>query len=292
MILGTFTRSDGMNSMSACGKTDLPIPMISSRPRSSAELQRRRLWKVEGAAYALAILAHLGLWQLYKAMPIPPPPKEEPLIIEAALAVSKSAPASAATASAPPQPQIQQPPKPLPPKPQVQPPKPKPVPRVEKPASKKPEEAKPRPKPVSKPRQEAAREQEAEPPAPPAAQEEAPPAPPAPPAQVHKAPPKPPQGDDEDNNRYITGTVGGYRMNYPSLARQRGWEGTVTVKIHVSADGEIEDANVVGSSGHEMLDDSALDMVRSASHVKPCRRSDKPVGCTFTQAIHFKLSRE
>lgn len=289
-----------MNSITACGDSD---PHNNSRMKTfpyhvSADPQRKRLWLAEGAAYLLTILAHLGLWHIYQGMPprppeIPPPPIE--VVIIPPQPIIAAAPAAAAPA--PPKPQLQPPP----PKPQVQPPppKPKPVPKMEKPTPKPPEVVKPRPKPAPapkpKPRPEPEEEAEAEPahesPAP-VAREEAPPAPPAPPAPVHHAPPKPqPTEGDDDNNRYTTGTVGGYRMSYPAAAKQRGWEGTTTVKIHVSAGGEVESVSVVGSSGHDMLDEEAVDMVKGASHVKPCHRGDKPVDCSFTQSIVFRLNR-
>jgi protein TonB len=283
-----------MSSITIDGKTDPQGNALMNTRLARHDAGRRRLWMGEAAAYVLAILAHLGLWQLYQNSS-PPPPPQEPPVIEVQLVTARS-PAPTA-ASAPQPPQAQTPPPPA--LPQVQPPpKPKPVPKVEKPpVPKKPVEVKPRPQPVPKPRPVPKQEVET-PPTP--AHEEAPPAPipreeapPAPAAETHhKAAPKPPAGEDEENNRYTKGTVGGYRMRYPATARERGLEGTVTVKIHVSADGDIESVSVVGSSGHEMLDDSAVEMVKDASHVKPCYRGDKPVDCTFTQSVRFKLNHE
>jgi protein TonB len=265
-----------MNSISAYGNTDPNNPPMSSLSAyTTATPNQKKRWLVQAAAYVWAILVHYCVWQAYQGMKLP-----EPEIIPPPLEISIVMPSPPAPpAAAAPPPQIQPPP----PKPQVQPPKPKPLPKIEKPLP-----PKPRPTPTLKPRPEPQVERTPEPET--IEREEAPPAPPAP--VLHKAPPKPAPVENDENDRYSTGTVGGYRMNYPAMARQRGWEGTVSVKIHVSADGDIESVSISGSSGHEILDEYALDMVRAARNVKPCHRGDKPVACSFTQPIQFRLNHE
>ena len=46
-------------------------------------------------------------------------------------------------------------------------------------------------------------------------------------------------------------------FHYPLLARRRGWEGRVVLRIDVSADGEVSNIHVAQSSGYPVLDDSA-----------------------------------
>lgn len=46
-------------------------------------------------------------------------------------------------------------------------------------------------------------------------------------------------------------------FHYPLLARRRGWEGRVVLRIDVSADGEVSNIRVAKGSGHPVLDDSA-----------------------------------
>ena len=41
---------------------------------------------------------------------------------------------------------------------------------------------------------------------------------------------------------------------YPEVARQHGWEGTVTLHLELRADGTVGDVQVARSSGHEVLD--------------------------------------
>jgi protein TonB len=49
---------------------------------------------------------------------------------------------------------------------------------------------------------------------------------------------------------------------YPRVALMRGWEGTVTVELRVAPGGKLIEAKVEGSSGHEVLDTQALEMVK------------------------------
>lgn len=48
-------------------------------------------------------------------------------------------------------------------------------------------------------------------------------------------------------------------FHYPLLARRRGWEGTVRIGLHISANGEISRLRVVETSRHAVLDRAALD---------------------------------
>jgi protein TonB len=51
---------------------------------------------------------------------------------------------------------------------------------------------------------------------------------------------------------------------YPSAARLNGWEGKVVLRVQIRQDGHLESVSVVKSSGHETLDDAAMDAVRRA----------------------------
>ncbi len=48
---------------------------------------------------------------------------------------------------------------------------------------------------------------------------------------------------------------------YPTIARQRGWQGTVLVGFHVGDDGRLDKIHVARSSGYYVLDKSALDSI-------------------------------
>ncbi|HSD53723.1 MAG TPA: TonB family protein [Burkholderiales bacterium] len=49
---------------------------------------------------------------------------------------------------------------------------------------------------------------------------------------------------------------------YPRVALMRGWEGTVTMRLRVAPGGKLVEAKVEGSSGHQVLDAQAVEMVR------------------------------
>lgn len=271
-----------MNSMTAYGKTDIHRDTLMAffPTRGSAGQQRKKLWKAEGAAYALAILAHLAVWQLYQAMPTPPP-KEEPPIIEATLVVAQSAPAAAPAATPPPPAQTRPP---VQPPPKVKPqPKPKPLPKLEKPVVKKPD----RPKPIPKPEPEPQAVTAPAPPAPTPVEEEAPPAPVAP----HPKPAPKADADEGEDNKYHHGGISGLSsMRYHRLAQERGLEGTVRLKVHILADGDIGDVIVIGSSGHDLLDEYAVESVKGG-RATPSRRGDKPIDDWVILPIQFKLQR-
>jgi protein TonB len=52
---------------------------------------------------------------------------------------------------------------------------------------------------------------------------------------------------------------------YPSVARARRWEGKVVVEAIIRHDGEILDCHIAESSGHGVLDQDALSVLRRAS---------------------------
>jgi protein TonB len=53
-------------------------------------------------------------------------------------------------------------------------------------------------------------------------------------------------------------------MSYPRAAVLRKWQGKTVVEMQLSPDGSVTQVIVAESSGHAMLDDAALDMVRQS----------------------------
>jgi protein TonB len=270
MVWILFLKTTDMNSISTY-ETDLQHDTLMSffANRPNAERQRGRLWKAESIAYLLAILAHVAVWQIYQAMPPTPPQIEEPPLIMASLVMAPPAPV--ASAPTPPTPVVQPPKaKPLPK------PKPKPLPKPEKPVVKKPDRPKPQPKPEP--------QTVAEPtPAPPV--ESAPPAP----VEAPKASPK---AEDEltENTQYHAGGISGFGRRYSRLAEERGWEGTVKLKVQILASGDIGAVIVISSSGHEELDEQAVELVKEA-HATPAHRGDKPVDSWVIVPYQFRIQR-
>ena len=51
-------------------------------------------------------------------------------------------------------------------------------------------------------------------------------------------------------------------VDYPRIARQKGWEGTTQVRLQFGADGKVKSFTVGGSSGYEMLDEKAIEIIK------------------------------
>ncbi|WP_052417088.1 energy transducer TonB [Cellvibrio mixtus] len=153
-------------------------------------------------------------------------------------------------------PPVEQPPPPVIPPPEEVPPPPK----VEK----------PKPKPVEKPK-------------------------PVPVEQVVETPPPPPQPVAPPPPPPITPATAnpGYLRNpapeYPELAVERGWEGTVILNVHVLGNGKPSSVEVKISSGRNVLDTAAVQTVRRWSFV-PAKQGETPVDSWVEVPIDFKLS--
>jgi len=76
--------------------------------------------------------------------------------------------------------------------------------------------------------------------------------------------------------------------HYPTLARRRGIEGTVTLEVRVRADGLPERVAIGRSSGSGLLDAAALEAVRRW-RFRPARRAGVPVEGDVTVPITFRL---
>jgi protein TonB len=77
---------------------------------------------------------------------------------------------------------------------------------------------------------------------------------------------------------------------YPRLARQNRWEGVVYLRAAISAAGEVETVVVENSSGHQILDNSAVGEVRRWRFV-PARRGDLRVPCEVRIPVAFQLAQ-
>ncbi len=58
-------------------------------------------------------------------------------------------------------------------------------------------------------------------------------------------------------------------LNYPTAARQEGIYGSLLLEVALVADGSIDEVRVVRSSGHQVLDDAAVRIVRMAAPFSP-----------------------
>ena len=83
-----------------------------------------------------------------------------------------------------------------------------------------------------------------------------------------------------------------YRVNpkpaYPRQALMRNWTGKVILRVHVAADGSVGSVSVQESSGHDILDEAAVDAVKTW-RFNPAKRNGQPVAVWATVPITFRL---
>lgn len=148
----------------------------------------------------------------------------------------------------------------------------------------------------------------------------APPAPPPPPAPVpkpvtkptpKKAPPKPqpvvqpqpqvpvdvapsttpvPEPPAFVEADYRSASLNNPPTRYPRAALERHWEGRVLLRVQVLANGSAGEVAVEKSSGHEVLDASASEQVKSWRFV-PARERSGPLDSWVIIPIEFKIKR-
>ena len=58
-------------------------------------------------------------------------------------------------------------------------------------------------------------------------------------------------------------------LNYPTAARRNGIYGSLLLEVALVEDGSIEDIRVIRSSGHQVLDDAAVNIVRMSAPFAP-----------------------
>ena len=77
---------------------------------------------------------------------------------------------------------------------------------------------------------------------------------------------------------------------YPALARMRGWQGTAVVNVTVGPHGELLDLKVTRSSGHEILDQQALTMIREAQPLPPAPEALRGLALVVQLPVTFALN--
>lgn len=78
------------------------------------------------------------------------------------------------------------------------------------------------------------------------------------------------------------------RPDYPQLARRRGWQGTVLLKVFVNLQGGVTRVELIKSSGHEVLDRAALRQVREWRFT-PARKGNRAVASEALVPVDFVL---
>lgn len=68
--------------------------------------------------------------------------------------------------------------------------------------------------------------------------------------------------------KHLAGAVAAHQR-YPRLALMRQWQGTTLLQLQLDRHGSLTDVRIINSSGHEILDKQAIEMVRSALPFPP-----------------------
>jgi len=195
------------------------------------------------AGLVLSLVVHGGAMMLVlpaaRLAPYEPAPPLEVRLLEPQSVLDEVQPAAPA------------PPKPTPPKRVERKPKPAVIARADTPPQEPPAPVEP-PKeaPVSAPE-------------PPVAV--APPPPPV--AAVAPPPPRVPRSDLLSGYGKVVSQALAHYKEYPRIAQMRGWEGSVTMRLRVAPTGQLIDAVLYKSSGHEVLDQQALAMAAKAERL-------------------------
>lgn len=92
-------------------------------------------------------------------------------------------------------------------------------------------------------------------------------------------------------SRYNVAALNNPKPPYPLAARRQGTEGRVVLRAQVLEDGHCTEVRIVRSSGHALLDESALATVRRWNFV-PATRAGKAVSSWVEVPIYFQLNRE
>lgn len=282
-------------------------------PLSAPGKRSRLVWIAVAATLLVHGAAASALWILSNNPRVPQPPQP----LEIALVTPTQAPPLPMATPAPPPP-LSEPPPPLP-----EPPPPEPEPPPPEPEDTPPPEPEPLPPEPPPPEPEPIPEPEPEPPPPepepmpePVVQPEPLPELPPPPRQVVERPvskpemvepvrqPEPPPVAALQPRQASPAPAleealvdpifdAAYLRNppprYPTSARRLGIEGTAVVRVLVGRQGEPQQVKIVQSAGAQVLDEAALDAVRSWSFV-PAKRGSRTITATVDVPIRFHLN--
>lgn len=96
-------------------------------------------------------------------------------------------------------------------------------------------------------------------------------------------------GDSPTEVGYIAEGFSNPLPKYPLVARKRGHEGEVSVRVRVAEAGQIINVILIKSSGWDDLDQTTLDILESWQF-KPATRGGKPVAGSIDLRFNFRLS--
>ena len=100
---------------------------------------------------------------------------------------------------------------------------------------------------------------------------------------------QPGSADSDRPPRYKLGSGSTPYPPYPVVARRNGYQGRVLVRLDVAADGRATGAEVLESSGYDVLDQSAVETLK-AWKLEPALTGGRPVPGSVNVPVRFRLS--
>ncbi|MFO8023835.1 energy transducer TonB [Thiohalophilus sp.] len=80
-------------------------------------------------------------------------------------------------------------------------------------------------------------------------------------------------------------------LEYPEMARRRGWEGEVTISVQLDREGKIMDVAIRESSGYRILDDNTLNTLKNLPRLEGVGTMLDGKGITLQLPVIYQLSR-
>jgi protein TonB len=101
--------------------------------------------------------------------------------------------------------------------------------------------------------------------------------------------PEPPAHDPDTAPLFDAAYLHNPAPEYPAIALQRRWEGTVLLNVHVLANGSAREVTVIASSGHDSLDAAAMQAVADW-HFVPAHRAGQAIDAWVKVPLIFKAA--
>lgn len=89
-------------------------------------------------------------------------------------------------------------------------------------------------------------------------------------------------------NNALWGKIGKFKQ-YPKIAQMRGWQGEVIVELLLDGNGKLKSKKILTSSGYEVLDKQALEMIDKATPFPSPPEALHASTFSITVPIPFKL---
>jgi protein TonB len=78
-------------------------------------------------------------------------------------------------------------------------------------------------------------------------------------------------------------------FHYPTLARQRGWQGMVSLSVHIAPDGSLRQIAILHSSGYRVLDHAALRSLEQVTGLPAVARWQIARGFDMVVPVEYRL---